>query len=85
MFDINWKPDRNNPYRLDIQIVNFIKDKIVTGEWPVGFKLPSQRMLSEIFCVNRSTVVSALEELAAEGLISGNAGGGTKVIKIHGH
>lgn len=80
MLDINWRPDRNNPTRLNIQIVNFIKDKIATGEWPVGFKLPSQRTLSEIFSVNRSTVVSALEELAAEGLISGNAGGGTKVI-----
>ncbi|MFE7912593.1 aminotransferase-like domain-containing protein, partial [Bacillus mobilis] len=80
MLDINWRPDRNNPTRLNIQIVNFIKDKIATGEWPVGFKLPSQRTLSEIFSVNRSTVVSALEELAAEGLINGNAGGGTKVI-----
>ena len=80
MLDINWRPDRNNPTRLNIQIVNFIKDKIATGEWPVGFKLPSQRTLSEIFSVNRSTVVSALEELAAEGLINGNAGGGTRVI-----
>lgn len=80
MLDINWRPDRNNPTRLNLQIVNFIKDKIATGEWPVGFKLPSQRTLSEIFSVNRSTLVSALEELAAEGLISGNAGGGTKVI-----
>lgn len=80
MLDINWRPDRNNPAQLSIQIVNFIKDKIASGEWPVGFKLPSQRSLSEIFSVNRSTVVAALEELTAEGLISGNSGGGTKVI-----
>ncbi|WP_240626033.1 PLP-dependent aminotransferase family protein [Kurthia gibsonii] len=80
MLDINWKPDRNIPTRLNIQIVNFIKNKIATGEWSVGFKLPSQRTLSEIFNVNRSTVVAALEELKAEGIIHGNAGGGTTVI-----
>lgn len=80
MLYINWKPDRNDPTQLHIQIVRFIKDKIASGEWPVGFKLPSQRTLSEIFAVNRSTVVTAIEELTAEGLLKGNTGGGTEVI-----
>jgi GntR family transcriptional regulator of abcA and norABC len=66
--------------QLHIQIVRYIEAKIASGEWPVGFKLPSQRTLSEIFGVNRSTVVTAIEELTAEGLLKGNTGGGTKVI-----
>jgi GntR family transcriptional regulator, regulator for abcA and norABC len=80
MMEIQWQPDRNDPTQLHIQIIRFIKDKIVSGEWPVGFKLPSQRALAEIFAVNRSTVVTAIEELAAEGILKGNTGGGTTVI-----
>lgn len=80
MFNINWKPDRNDSTQLHIQIARYMKDKIASGEWPVDFKLPSQRTLSEIFGVNRSTVVAAIEELTAEGLLNGNAGGGTRVI-----
>lgn len=80
MLDINWKPDKSDSTQLPLQIIRYIKDKIASGEWPVGAKLPSQRMLSEIFGVNRSTVVTAMEELAAEGLIKGNIGGGTKII-----
>ncbi|MCX7711383.1 MAG: PLP-dependent aminotransferase family protein [Clostridia bacterium] len=80
MQEINWRPDRNDPTQLHIQIIRYIKDKIASGEWAIGTKLPSQRALSEAFGVNRSTVVTAMEELASEGLIRGNTGGGTVVI-----
>ena len=80
MFNIDWKPDRNDSAQLHIQIARYMRDKIASGEWPVDFKLPSQRTLSEIFGVNRSTVIAAIEELTAEGLLKGNTGGGTRVI-----
>lgn len=80
MLTIDWKPDRNLSVQLHRQIVSFIKEKIASGEWEVGTKLPSQRTLSEVFEVNRSTVITAIEELIAEGVLKGNAGGGTKVI-----
>lgn len=80
MFDISWQPDKSDPASLPQQIVSYIRDKIASGEWPVGVKLPSQRALSSIFGVNRSTVVTALEELSSQGLITGNSGGGTKII-----
>lgn len=80
MFNIDWKPDRNNPLQLHAQIAEYIKGKIVRNEWPEGTKLPSQRTLAQIFGVNRSTIVEAFEELTAEGLIKGNMGGGTKII-----
>ena len=62
------------------QIVVYIKNKIISGEWPIGSKLPTQRELAKLFGVNRSTVVTALEELKAEGLIEGKMGASTKVV-----
>ena len=53
---INWKPDKNNPVPLYQQIVDYIYQKIFSGDWPVGTRLPSQRALAEQFDVNRSTI-----------------------------
>ena len=60
-------------------IVEFIKEKISNGEWAIGSHIPSQRKLANMFEVNRSTVITALEELMADGLIKGIAGKGTVV------
>ena len=62
------------------QIIDYIRGKISTGEWPIGSKIPSQRVLAEQFGVNRSTVITALEELTADGLIEGIMGMGTVVV-----
>jgi GntR family transcriptional regulator, regulator for abcA and norABC len=61
-------------------IIDFIKDQITNGTWPIGSRLPSQRDLAKLFGVNRSTVVTALEELAADGLVEGKLGMGTVVV-----
>ncbi|WP_410982725.1 PLP-dependent aminotransferase family protein [Bacillus cereus] len=62
------------------QIMEYMKEKITNGEWPIGSKIPSQRKLAQIFDVNRSTVITALEELTADGLIQGKMGMGTIVV-----
>ncbi|MCI0765795.1 PLP-dependent aminotransferase family protein [Bacillus sp. TL12] len=62
------------------QIMDYMKEKITNGEWPIGSKIPSQRKLAQIFDVNRSTVITALEELTADGLIKGKMGMGTIVV-----
>jgi GntR family transcriptional regulator of abcA and norABC len=62
------------------QIMDYLKQKISTGEWPIGSKIPSQRVLASTFGVNRSTVIAALEELTADGLIEGKLGMGTVVV-----
>lgn len=80
MFSINWKPNKSSPVPLHKQITDFIKGKISNGEWTIGYKLPPQRMLAKALEVNRSTVVTAYDELTAEGLIEGKSGSGTKVI-----
>lgn len=76
---IDWKPDKASPTPVYMQIKEFIKDKIQTGHWTVGTRIPAQRTLARLFEVNRSTVVLAFEELIAEGLLEGKSGRGTQV------
>ncbi|OKP58357.1 PLP-dependent aminotransferase family protein [Bacillus cereus] len=62
------------------QIIDYMKEKIENREWPIGSKIPSQRQLAKLFHVNRSTVITALDELIADGLIQGQIGAGTIVM-----
>ncbi|WP_308858193.1 PLP-dependent aminotransferase family protein [Paenibacillus sp. R14(2021)] len=77
---MEWKPDSSSDTPLYKQIAEFLRSKISLGEWAIGTKIPSQRELAALFKVNRSTIVAALGELIAEGLLAGNTRGGTKVI-----
>ncbi|WP_202078788.1 PLP-dependent aminotransferase family protein [Caldalkalibacillus salinus] len=61
------------------QIIKYILEKITRGEWTIGSKIPSQRALAKLFDVNRSTVITALEELTADGLLEAKVGQGTIV------
>ncbi|KIL72785.1 PLP-dependent aminotransferase family protein [Bacillus badius] len=63
-----------------LQIVHLIREKIEKGEWVVGSKIPTQRAIAEQFHVNRSTVVTAIEILKAEGLLEGRAGSGVYIV-----
>ncbi|WP_459501216.1 aminotransferase-like domain-containing protein [Bacillus sp. C1] len=75
----DWKPNGSSLVPLYKQIEEYIKEKIINGEWTVGTKLPSQRDFAKMFEVNRSTIVMALDELAAQGLIEGKGRRGTIV------
>jgi len=75
-----WKPDRQSTLPLHKQIEQHIQSKVISGEWPIGTRLPSQRQLAISFEVNRSTITIALDELKSWGIIEGNKGGGTTVI-----
>lgn len=76
---IDWKPDKSVKLSLVNQIVQYIKTKIYKGDWLIGDVLPSQRKLAEQFEVNRSTIVSALSELTALGILDSTVGKGTFV------
>ena len=43
---IDWKPDKSGPDAVYAQIVRFVCQKVETGEWPVGTRLPSHRELA---------------------------------------
>lgn len=60
-------------------VANWIKEQIKLGKWKPGMKIPSQRVLADDFSVNRSTIVSALEQLKADGIVEGIMGKGTLV------
>lgn len=78
--EINWYPNRQDSRPAYIQIADYMLEKIQSGEWIKDAYLPSQRILSEKLGVNRSTLVAALDELKAMGLIETSGKGGTKIV-----
>ncbi|WP_312091655.1 aminotransferase-like domain-containing protein [Aminipila sp.] len=77
--NIEWKPDKNSKVPIYKQITEYISGKVSNGDWLIGSRLPSQRKLSEIFEVNRSTIVAAMEELTSYGMLESEYGGGTRI------
>ncbi|MCM3628589.1 PLP-dependent aminotransferase family protein [Paenibacillus glycanilyticus] len=78
-YETNWRPVRGSGIPLYLQVADYIRDKIETGEWPPGSRIPTERAIAQAFSINRSTVVQAFAELAAEGYIEGRSGSGTFV------
>lgn len=74
--------DRNSAAPIYLQIAQQIRQSILDGDPPTGARLPPERRLAKLLGVNRTTVVNAYRELAADGLVSGQVGRGT--IVIHG-
>lgn len=74
-----WQPDSENPIPLYEQIRRHIRDCVAQGDWPPGQRLPSQRQLAEVWGINRSTLIEALEELKAEGILESRTGSGIQV------
>lgn len=64
---------------LYIQIKDKIKEQILSGKWPKGSKIPSERELCETFGVSRITVRQAIAEAVNEGLLFTVQGKGTFV------
>ncbi len=63
------------------QIKRLLLEKIESGEYPVGSKLPSERKLSEQYKVSRMTARNALTALVNEGWAHRIQGRGTYVAK----
>lgn len=76
---MNWKPNRNDKMPLYRQIAKYIEEQIAEGSFPPDKPLPSERALAKELEVNRSTVVSAYDELEANGFITRETGRGTMI------
>lgn len=61
------------------EIVNYIKEKIETNAWPVGYKLPREVDLCAEFDVSRTTIRRALSILVVAGQLQRIKGTGTFV------
>ncbi|UOO81533.1 FadR family transcriptional regulator [Uruburuella testudinis] len=64
------------PQKLSEQILAVLEERIVSGEYPVGSKLPPERKLAEAFGVSRPSVRSALKMLVARDMLEARQGDG---------
>ncbi len=71
--------DKSSPIPLYLQISQQIRELILSGALPEGSRLPPQRELAAQLGVNRTTVINAYQELAADGLVDATIGRGTVV------
>jgi GntR family transcriptional regulator/MocR family aminotransferase len=71
--------DRRSPVPLHRQVYDDIREAILVRRLTSGTRLPSSRDLAAQLGVSRNTVVSAFEQLFAEGYVEGRAGAGTHV------
>lgn len=67
------------------QIKTTIRQRITSGEWPAGQKLPSENDLVSALDVSRMTINRALRELTQEGLIKRVHGLGSFVAETPRH
>ena len=72
--------DRASSTPLYQQLRDQIRQRIFSGSLPAGTRLPPERTLANTLGVNRTTVVNAYRDLAAEGLLEGRVGHGTVVM-----
>jgi DNA-binding FadR family transcriptional regulator len=63
------------------QVARHLRELIVSGDLPLGARLPSEEQLADTFGVSRATVREALRTLSAENLIQTTRGqsGGSRV------
>jgi hypothetical protein len=73
------------PSRKAHQIVQTLRDEILSGQRPPGAKLPTYDALIEQFAVTRPTVSRVLKALRSEGLITVDGKRGVFVAKIFPH
>jgi DNA-binding transcriptional MocR family regulator len=76
--------DRDSIVPIYRQIYERLREQILAGALPEGARLPPERSLAERLEVNRSTVVHAYRDLAADGLIAQRVGSGSRVASIDG-
>lgn len=67
---------RDSPDPLFVQLCDQIRDRIATGSLAQNSQLPPSRSLATDLGISRSTVVTAYDQLVAEGYIEGRAGSG---------
>jgi DNA-binding FadR family transcriptional regulator len=72
--------DRDAREPLQVQMYRWLRRAIWRGEFPAGYVLPSTRALAKQLGVSRNTALYAYEALAAEGIIGGRRGSGTRVL-----
>lgn len=72
------------PQPLYRQVKSHLVHRVLAGEWLPGESLPAEVRLAEEYGLSQGTVRKAIEEMAAEGLVSRQPGRGTFVTSHSG-
>lgn len=67
---------------LYVQLMNSIKEKMLRGEYQIGDKLDSERVMAQQYGINRLTVRKALKMLEEQGFVKTQRGSGTYVVRL---
>lgn len=67
------------------QLCDQLRALILEGSLPGGARLPSIRALASKLVIGRNTVISAYDQLAAEGYLESRQGSGTRVVNLGEH
>src|SRR5262245_1339105 len=62
------------------QVIEQIRDQILSGEWPVGSRIPTEPELAAALGVGRNTLREAVLALVHAGLLERRQGSGTYVV-----
>jgi DNA-binding GntR family transcriptional regulator len=71
--------DYESGEKVYLQIARYIRDRIISGDLPVGAQIPSGNQMKQEWGVNRLTGAQAVEELRKAGLVVTRPGVGTFV------
>src|SRR5262249_51675511 len=64
---------------LHLQLTQQIKNAVLEGRLLCGERLPSSRTMASALGISRNTVLSALDQLTAEGYLMAQRGSGTRI------
>ena len=73
-------PQRAEP--LYMQLYHTLRQAILCGQLRAGIQLPPTRVLATELAVSRTTIVTAFEQLIAEGYLEARVGSGTFVSSV---
>lgn len=70
---------RDSQIPLYHQVANNLRERILSGAWPAGRRIPAEQELTRLYGASRITIRQALANLQQEGLISREPGRGSFV------
>lgn len=73
--------DKSSVVPIYYQLRTLIQNRIISGEYPVGSQLPSERELCDTYAISRMTVRQAIIDLVNDGLLKRERGRGTYVAR----